>query len=248
MVVYRKGSRRLPSALFHGLEERMKVMRTAKVLLTFLLVSCVFAQDDPIARWEKAVGGREKVAAIKAIYREATLEYGDYHGTLKVWHTSDGKYRKEENIATFSTIETFDGSVGMVKQNSEPASKMNEMELRMNLSRRFANSNSMFFVFFPERHHGKITVADDGSIVFVPEGGIDWHVTLDPATGLPKTMTHTEGARSVVVSFESYETFDGLKLEKEIHRTAGEGPVAVIKFTKTVINPPVESSLFAQNE
>jgi hypothetical protein len=39
---------------------------------------------------------------------------------------------------------------------------------------------------------------------------------------------------------------DGVKLEKEIRRTMGEPRFnSVIRFTKTVINPPVDAALFA---
>ncbi len=67
-----------------------------------LFASVALAVDNPVERWAKAVGGRDKVAAIKSIYREATIQYGGFEGTLKVWHTADGKYRKEEQVATYS--------------------------------------------------------------------------------------------------------------------------------------------------
>ena len=224
-------------------------MKVTKVVWTMVLMgSALCASDDPIARWAKAVGGREKVAAINSIYREATLKYEDSKGTLKVWHTSDGRYRKEEQIASFSTVETFDGSTGLIKQDAEPVRKMNALELRQNLSRRFANSNAMFFAFFPERHKGTIKVDSDGAIVLAPEGGVDWRVMLDPQSGLPKTMMHQEGTQKVVVTFEEFETVSGVTLEKEIRRSAGDGPVAVIRFTKTVINPPIDSNLFTQQQ
>jgi hypothetical protein len=89
--------------------------------------------------------------------------------------------------------------------------------------------------------------ADGNEIVFRPEGGIDWHVTLDPRTGLPAAMTHQAGASTVVVTFVSYETIDGLTLEREIHRSNGMPRFdAPIRFVKTVINPPIEPSLFHQ--
>src|SRR5262245_57371644 len=73
-------------------------MRKILLLTPFLFAAVAFAFEDPIELWANAVGGREKVAAIKSIYREATLEFGNYQGTIKVWHTADGKYRKEEQI------------------------------------------------------------------------------------------------------------------------------------------------------
>ncbi|HKE33206.1 MAG TPA: hypothetical protein VKD65_15850 [Candidatus Angelobacter sp.] len=211
-----------------------------------LLLGSAYPADNPIARWENAVGGRDKVAAIKAVYREATVELGNYQGTIKVWHTAEGKYRKEEQIATFSTIETFDGTGGSVQQGAAPPRKMDESELEQTRSKRFANSNAMFFAFFPERHFGSITTEGDDTVVLKAEGGIEWRVTIDPATGLPKTMVHNEGGRTITVTFDSYETVDGVKFEKEIHRSAGNpGMGAVIRFTRTVINPPIDPSLFS---
>jgi len=221
-------------------------MRKALFMISLVLASTAFAADGLVERWERAVGGRDKVAAIKSIYREATVELGPYQGTIKIWHTSDGKYRKEERIATLSTIETFDGTNGTVQEGSQPPRAMTAAELEQNRSKRFSNSNAMFFVFFPERHHGTITTERDDAVVFKPEGGIEWRVTLDPQTSLPKTMVHQEGQRTITVNFVAYETVDGIKFEKEIHRSAGNPQQgAVIRFTKTVLNPPVDASMFA---
>ncbi len=215
-------------------------------VITLFSVSTSFAAEIPVDRWANAVGGREKVAAIKSMYREAAIAVGGHEGSIKVWHTADGKYRKEEHIATFSTIETFDGTNGTVQQGAAPPHKMAGAELEQSISKRFANSNAMFFVFFPERRRGSVAVEGDDTIVLKPEGGIDWRVTLDPQTWLPKTMVHKESDRTINVTFVSYETVEGIKFEKEIHRSTGDPRLeATIRFTKTVINPPVDGSLFS---
>ena len=103
----------------------------------------------------------------------------------------------------------------------------------------------MFFAFFPERRHGTVATDPDGSIVLKPDGGVEWRITLDSQSSLPKTMVHQENDRTITVTFDSYETVDGIKFEKEIHRSAGGPASAVIRFTKTVINPPIEPSLFS---
>ena len=203
------------------------------------------ADDNPIDHWATAVGGRDKVAAIKAVYREASLEFGAYKGTLKVWHTADGKYRKEEKIGDLSTVEIFDGTKGTIKEGDAPAREMTSVEVEISKAKRFANANAMFFAFFPERRHGTVATDPDGSIVLKPDGGVEWRVTLDSQSSLPKTMVHQENDRTITVTFDSYETVDGIKFEKEIHRSAGGPASAVIRFTKTVINPPIEPSLFS---
>lgn len=201
--------------------------------------------ESPLDRWAKAVGGRDKIAAIRSIYREATIEIGGFTGSIKVWHTAEGKYRKEENVAAFSSIETFDGTNGTVKQGDGPPRPVAGHELEVATSKAYANTNAILFAFSPEQHHGSAVVESDDTIVLKPQGGIDWRVTLDQATSLPKTMTHVEGGRTITVTFVSYDTVDGYRFEKELHRSTGDPRFdAVIRFTKTVVNPPVDASLF----
>lgn len=213
--------------------------------LLLIVTSYALAGDDLIDRWATAAGGRDKVATIKAIYREANLEFGPYKGALKVWHTVDGKYRKEEKIGDQNTVEVFDGAKGTIKEGDGPARDMTSAELEISKAKRFANANAMFFAFFPERRHGTISADTDGTIVLKPEGGVEWRINLDPQTSLPKTMVHKEGDRTITVTFASYETVNGIQFEKEIHRSAGGPAGAVIRFSKTVINPPIEPGLFS---
>jgi hypothetical protein len=216
---------------------------TAVALLTICSVRA--AGETPVDRWARAVGGREKVAAVRTIYREATIEVNGLQGTLKVWHTADGSYRKEERVAAFSRIEAFDGAVATVREGDGPVQTLAGADLKRAVSTAFANTNAIFFAFFPERHHGSVAIEGEDSVVMTPEGGINWRVELDHQTWLPKTMKHTEGERTITVVFAKYESVDGLKLEKEIHRSNGNPRFdAVIRFTNTAINPPLEASLF----
>lgn len=213
--------------------------------LSFLAAVAVHA-EDPIDRWAAAAGGREKVAAIQGVYREATLEWRGMQGTIKVWRTPDGRYRKEERIATLSATEVFDGTNATLRQGDAPPRALAGPELARARGTAFANSNAMFFAFFPEKRRGTVAVEGDDTVVLRPEGGIDWRVTLDPATSLPKTMTHAENGRTVTVTFVAWETVDGVRFEKELHRSIGDPSMdAVILFTKTVTNPPIDAALFA---
>jgi hypothetical protein len=222
--------------------------RTHKLVLLAipLFASMAFAADSLIDRWANAVGGRARISAIKSIYREGTIEYAGNQGTIKVWHTADGKYRKEERIATYSLIETFDGVNGASQQGDAPPHQMTPAESQLATSRRFANANAMFFAFFPERRRGSVDIQADGTILLKPDGGVAWRVTLDPQTSLPQTMVHEEGKQTITVTLGSYQTIDGIKFETEIRRSAGDPTRgAVIHFNKTVINAAVEPSLFS---
>ena len=222
--------------------------RIRKIVLVAipLFASVAFAADSALDRWANAVGGRERISAIKSIYREGTIEYGGMQGTIKVWHTADGKYRKEERIATYSLIETFDGVNGASQQGDAPPHQMTQAEAELATGRRFANANAMFFAFFPERRRGSVDIEADGTIVLKPEGGVEWRVTLDPQTSLPKTMVHQEGKQTITVTLGSYQTVDGIKLETEVRRSAGDPTRgAVIHFTRTMINSTIDPSLFS---
>jgi hypothetical protein len=199
-----------------------------------------------IDRWAAAIGGQAKVASIRSTYREASIQVAGHTGTIKVWHTANGMYRKEEQIGPFSQIETFDGASGMLQQGGTAPHAMTGADLERARSTAFANWNAVFYVFFPERRPGTLAIEGSDTVVLKPEGGIDWRVTLDPQTSLPRTMMHKQGERTITVTFVEYETVDGIRFEKEIHRSSGEPRFdAVIRFTKTVINPPAAASLFS---
>src|SRR5262249_61454339 len=136
----------------------------------------VAAAVSPIDRWATAVGGRDRIAAIHAVYREATIEVAGFQGSIKAWHTADGRYRKEAQVATRSSVETFDAVNGAVRQGAEAPRRLAGVELERSKTSAFANANAMFYVFFPQRHRGTLTIDDEGWIVFKPEGGIDWRV------------------------------------------------------------------------
>jgi hypothetical protein len=231
----------------------------SKVTLTVALTAALFAasvevaagergdlvRDDLVEHWAAAAGGRETLAAIGAIYREGTIELAAGTGELKVWHTADGRYRKEERGGAFVRIETFDGVEALVKVGAAPVQRLDGVALQRAISQAYANTNAIFFALFPERRHGELFAEDDHTLVLKPAGGIDWRVELDPASGLPTTMVHAESERTISVDFAAFDTFDGLRAESEIHRSTGDPRFdAVIRFTKTVLNPPIDAALF----
>jgi hypothetical protein len=213
--------------------------------LTLTRVVAAKSAGDPVERWAAAVGGREKLDAVNAIYREGTIELEGGVGTLKVWHTADGRYRKEERGGTFARVETFDGVDALVRTGAAPVQRLAGPQLARAISQAYANTNAIFFAFSPERRRGELVVEGDHTIVLRPAGGIDWRVELDPTTGLPARMVHAEGERTIEVAFAKFDTFDGLRAESEIRRSTGDPRFdAVIHFTKTVLNPPIDDALF----
>src|SRR5262249_55811690 len=88
---------------------------TARVISAIHLFA---AGADGFDRGAAAVGGCDRLSTVVAVYREATIDVAGFQGTIKAWHTADGRYRKEERIATLSTVETFDGRRGMLQEGT----------------------------------------------------------------------------------------------------------------------------------
>jgi hypothetical protein len=223
-----------------------KVLPVVGLISVLLPAFAAPPSHDSVDRWANAVGGRDRVAGIHAIYREATIQVAGGEGAIKVWHTADGRYRKEERGGNFERVETFDGVTALVQIGAAPARELTGADRERAVSQAFANTNAIFFAFFPETRRGSLVVESDGTILLKPDGGIDWRVVLDPVTGLPSTMTHAEGDRTVSVDFVSYESVDGLMVETEIRRSPGDARLnAVIRFTKTLLDPAIDDALFS---
>ena len=218
-------------------------MPTISGLTILILATTAVGAGSTIERWVTALGGRDRLAAVRSLYREATLETGGLSGTLKLWETSDGRFRNEVNLAAYSSIETFDGVAGMKQIGTAPPHKTSGIDLERAITTSYSGASAMFF---PERRPGRVTVEGDNVVVIKPEGGIEFRITLDPQSWLPATMNRAdEGDRVSTFTFVSTETVDGIIFAKEVRQSRGDPRSdAVIRFTKTLVNPPVQTSLF----
>jgi len=212
--------------------------------ILLMLLSLFAATNNVIDRWSAALGGREKLAALHAVYTEATIEAGGMTGTAKTWETADGKFRDEVNLGAFSSLEVFDGKNGIVQQGTAPAHALSGAELQRAIDRSYAASQS---IFFADRRHGNVSVEGDDVVVVTPEGGTESRVTLDKETALPKTITRRAGDRTMTLTFAAYETVGGMTFEKEVRQSMGGDPRfdVVVKTTKRVLNPQIDPSLFS---
>jgi len=215
-------------------------------LVAALLTATVSASEAVIDRWAAAVGGRDALSKIQVIYREATIQVAGFAGTIRAWHSANGQYRKEEKVGPYETVEIFDGTTGVFRRGTEPPQRLEGADLKRARSAAFANANVLFYAFFPERRHGDLAIDENGTIVLRPQGGIEWRILLDSETALPRTMIHQEAGSTIMVTFVSYETVNGITLEREIHRATGDPRfTSDIRFTKTVLNPVADAQLFA---
>jgi len=210
--------------------------------ILLMLLSLFAANGNLIDRWAAALGGREKLATLQAVYTEVTIEAGGMTGTAKVWETADGKFREEAHLGPFSNVEVFDGKNGIVQQGNAPAHALSGAELQRAVDRAYAISNS---IFLSDRRRATVSV-ESNDVIVKPEGGSETRVTLDPETALPKTITRRTGDRDSTMTILSYETVNGMTFEKEVRQSTGNAQFDVlVKVTKRVLNPQIDPSLFS---
>jgi hypothetical protein len=71
-------------------------MRIVSIVAAISLAGTALVANDAAERWVRAAGGRERIAAIHSVYREATMEVAGQTGTIRIWRTPDGRYRKSK--------------------------------------------------------------------------------------------------------------------------------------------------------
>jgi hypothetical protein len=126
-------------------------MRMLSIVAAISQAGVALAANDAAERWVRAAGGCERLASIQSIYREAAIDVAGSTGTIRIWRTPDGRCRKEEQVAAYSLVETFDGRVGMIRMGANPPRTMTPAELARARSTSFANFAAVFFGAFPER-------------------------------------------------------------------------------------------------
>jgi predicted aspartyl protease len=213
------------------------------LLLLWIAASTPLTTADLLDRWAAAEGGRERIEKVQAVYREATLEVGGLRGTLKLWQTATGQTREEVSLASYQSLEIFDGTRGWAQQGQAPEHELAGANLEKAISEAYAGANAHFF---PSRRKGTVTL-DGNDVILRPEGGRESRVVLDPATWLPKAYVRREHERQVTTTVESWTDVDGLKFPAAMLQSTGDRRFDVrITFTKTVIDPPVDQALFSR--
>jgi hypothetical protein len=92
-------------------------MRIPALIALFSAVACGAPRlrsggADPTALvecWRDAIGGRERLAALRTVEREARTEADQLTGTLHTWSRADGAYREDETLGPSSSVTVYAG-------------------------------------------------------------------------------------------------------------------------------------------
>lgn len=185
-----------------------------------------------IDNYIKALGGKEKLEAVKSSITDNTLSVQGMEISMTTKKMGN-KFRSEQSMMGQKMVQVFDGEKGYMDQMGQkmdiPADKLPELK-KSKVIDALGYDAANFKTVNVEKVDGKdynVLTSDKGSFYF------------DAATGLLYKTDAKEGKAIV----KSYMTVDGIQFPAEIE-AEGNGQKVTIKTTKVVLNSGVTDADF----
>jgi hypothetical protein len=235
--------------------ETNRIIHTVLTLLAGLLSQVDLVQSasppaDPMAASAQALGGREKLAAIKTIYTRTRLELRGMTGTVENWSSAQGELRQHVKLGgVMEALTVFDGSAGWMKDHNQHVLALEGSELQSTVTSAFLES---FSDLLPGRMKGEVQKGSIGesadlSYVVKPEGGSPVTIHLDAVTHLPVRQQRREGAKTVTVTFDDWREVEGVKFPFRFRQSSGDTRFDVTATVEEIrVNTPFASDLFSK--
>jgi hypothetical protein len=173
-----------------------------------------------LQRAQQALGGADKLAAVKDFTLAADVEVSTPQGTMKVRQTSQwiapDLHRSTQELPFGKIIVFWDGKTGWIS-TPKGTSEIPEPVARQVRSESFRN---FFKLFLADRDPSrKVNAVDENTIEVTSDSGESVRVQFDPATGLPARMMYEsitmQGAPgSVTMNITGWTEVEGIKLAK----------------------------------
>ncbi|WP_370895276.1 hypothetical protein [Chryseobacterium gossypii] len=187
---------------------------------------------EVIDNYLKALGGKDKLEAIKSVIMENTLSVQGMDVSMTTKKMGN-KFKSEQSVMGQKMIQLFDGEKGYFDQMGQkidiPADKVAELK-KGKVIDALGYDPASFKTVTVEKIDGKdynVLTSDKGKFYF------------DASTGLLYKSSSGEGTAIM----KSYMTVDGIKFP-EVIEAEGNGQKVTIKTTKVTINSGVTEADF----
>jgi zinc protease len=183
-----------------------------------------------LAKAQAAMGGADKLAAVKDMTETATLQLDPSVGALKASQTIQWiapRFFREENVLPFGKITTFaDGQAGWAAtpQGVGPLPEAQMKQVRF----------ETFRIWFPLILATDRTVAaqGDGKVEISDKDGHSVLIAFDPATGLPASETY----EAIEETYSGWHDVAGIKLPGKVVLNQGGKHYADITINDVSLN------------
>ncbi len=197
-------------------------------------VKSKLSSKEVIDNYLKALGGKDKLQAVKTTVIENTLTVPGLPAEVTMVTKKMGnKFKSEQSVMGQKMVQSFDGEKGYFDQmgtkNPIPADKIAELKKSMVIDA-LAYDPANYTNVTVEKLDGKeynVLSSDKGKFYF------------DASTGLLYKSSAAEGSALV----KSYMTVDGIKFPQEID-AEGNGQKVTIKTVKVTMNSGVTDADF----
>lgn len=229
-----------------------RALRYSAALLLLLVLSPLAAEEHPVRthfvleRWLKALGGRDKLAAVHSMYVKAIVVSNGQIGTLENWQTADGKYKATVSLGDHEFTTVCDGQTGWAAGDGGGAEDLAGNPLAAAITRSYLGSYSQFF---PDRRPGSVEWVredDDAYVIqLLPTGGLPITFYLDKNTGLPLRHEMVDGERTLTFYYLEWKDYSGLKVMQRGRQSSGpNAPDLTVTAQDISWNPTLDPKLF----
>ena len=194
-----------------------------------------------LADLQRKAGGAEKLAAIKDLREQVTMQLAPQAGGMTVKQTqmwiSPSSLRQEMEMPFGKVVVYSNGASGFVAtpRGTSPIPAAQQQQIREELLRVYPA------LLLSDRVPGRVVQQlPDGSLEVTDGAGSSVHLTLDPATGLIAKAAYQQAdprgaAAHIEQSYLAYQSVDGVQFPKKISVTRdgqqfGEFTVDQVKF------------------
>ncbi|MBI5836168.1 MAG: aspartyl protease family protein [Candidatus Eisenbacteria bacterium] len=202
-----------------------------------------------LRRHADALGGLEKLRALKCVWGEGTISVGGLNGTLRAYMEFPGRMRNEFQIASLRQVVVQDGgSAWMVDQNGQ-VKEMTGQELRNLQDERCVSAYR--YLLAPDEATVRFSTATPESAQYinldvVPAGGKPVRLCLDPVTYLPRKMIQVSAMGEAQTYLSDYREVAGVKMSfRSVQMLGGDATRAITVTTdKSAAVPTLPDTLW----
>lgn len=195
-------------------------------------------KDEIFAKYVAALGGQEKLAAIKQRHTVAKrVEPDGRSEPEELWQSADGVYRLATNYKAVVVTESFDGKTASKKANEDPIKlKFDEaLQIEREASLAFGTKIKANFDQFSYTRVEELEGRRMYALAAKGPSGVREQLYLDEQTGLlarrSASVPTVLGAFLYQVDYQNYKTFDGFQIPTTIRFS-----VPNITWTREVIS------------
>jgi zinc protease len=166
-----------------------------------------------LSRAQKAVGGAEKLAAIRDVTETADVDMQTGQGTMKAKQLNEsmlpGQFRQTQELPFGKMIAWSDGANGWLQtpQGQMPMSPEILKQVQMEIFRQF------FSLLLSDRNPDRsVNAIGQNRIEISDQAGHSVTLDINPASGLPVKQTYQQSGNPVQETFSDWKDVDGIKL------------------------------------